>query len=594
MALFGTQRIEARKPTEFEKNFSALEFEIRQLALQLEMEKKAFEETEKLIVEKEGEIKQKEDEMSNKDVEIRRLHKQFRHNKETCESLKKTCSIFHDQVAGMEKVLAEEKRKTETRKCELQGHVIKYEELWMQYQLKYESSKLAQEVKKCKESTKEYEEEVDMLSKEEEELSTKIKATESLLPLNQWVIHIAKVRCETSSIVSEMMAVQRVLHQKQKDLQAKQQTETLQQCNIEELDKMTIESQHKTANGLDQILTQSQGFSTDARSRADTQPVSPHSTRMLASSFRLFIPQLQSLSVRTDANTSASTAPSAASQIVVPKLTSPAERLVVNLITSREDQHTVSSLLNVENNNNNDDSLEQSQTMTVTDSCQSDELIESEQQSCLTHIEQCGTPTNLMVVPSQQSTPMEIEVTDSAMCQKTHESIRRFNTDSPINFSYESRPMFQANSVATMPSHRQEQERVGESNLSAAVTREPQRSSAHAQLGLWMSPDINPPVTVPSLSPQPETGSASDFFSFSTPSVSNTPSHFPPNTPNISFSTHSFLTEGSPQTTFGLGSLFGNNSPMSQSTEGGTTTSQEFSFNMTGGGEAESGVSSLF
>ena len=220
------------------------------------------------------------------------------------------------------------------------------------------------------------------------------------------------MRCETSSIVSEMMAVQRVLHQKQKDLQAKQQTETLQQCNIEELDKMTIESQHKTANGLDQILTQSQGFSTDARSRADTQPVSPHSTRMLASSFRLFIPQLQSLSVRTDANTSASTAPSAASQIVVPKLTSPAERLVVNLITSREDQHTVSSLLNVENNNNNDDSLEQSQTMTVTDSCQSDELIESEQQSCLTHIEQCGTPTNLMVVPSQQSTPMEIEVCD--------------------------------------------------------------------------------------------------------------------------------------------------------------------------------------
>ena len=56
-------------------------------------------------------------------------------------------------------MFAQAYRDTYILRCELQGHVIKYEELWMQYQLKYESSKLAQEVKKCKESTKEYEEE---------------------------------------------------------------------------------------------------------------------------------------------------------------------------------------------------------------------------------------------------------------------------------------------------------------------------------------------------------------------------------------------------------------------------------------------------
>ncbi|XP_065842057.1 uncharacterized protein [Oscarella lobularis] len=229
----------SRRTTEFGRTVNSLEFDLRQLNLQIQLELSSLRETEALSTEKEEEFRRENSFLDKITTELANLEEQYKLNREMIENLNKTSQVLSEQEITLREKLALATSKRDKLKKELNDCVRKYQLKFKDREQKCEQLDLAKKVRMHKESAEKHQREVSELVEKEERLRKILATKKRGNSQNMTIVDIAQYRVLALKKVAEQEKAEREIteiRERIKELEMKITEAEIQQQEEEEDD----------------------------------------------------------------------------------------------------------------------------------------------------------------------------------------------------------------------------------------------------------------------------------------------------------------------------------------------------------------------
>ncbi|CAG2221518.1 unnamed protein product [Mytilus edulis] len=194
---------------ELDNLIQSFEYENQQYIKLIEKESQHIEAIESDIHVRRGQADTLQHEIAQLDEDTKRAHKQFMHNRDNVENLKKTIPVLKDHEVALEKTLKSLIENGNQTRKERETMLQHYRDVWKDYEAKYKSFPLAQELEAKKQKVRILQNELNETEERVRNLQKQIQDFNSnhdvdFKDMKKLIIKIAELKTGTSEVVRKI------------------------------------------------------------------------------------------------------------------------------------------------------------------------------------------------------------------------------------------------------------------------------------------------------------------------------------------------------------------------------------------------------